>query len=385
MILDDLATPALLIERSRLDANIDRMQDLAEREGVRLRPHTKTHKSVAIARRQLERGATGITVAKVSEAEVFSAAGFDDIRIAYDVVGREKLDRLHALRSRCRVSVCVDTIDGANALSSRFEGSDSGLDVLIEVDTGHGRCGATWDDSQAVGFVRHVASLPGLRYVGLLTHAGQAYHGPADEVETASHALDRHAEEERTRILTLAARLQAAGLRPDEVSIGSTPSMSRFTNAELDGLAVTEIRPGNYVFNDATQIGLTTTDIRNCALTVLATVTSLRRDRTGTERVYLDAGKKVVTSDRGFGTRGFGILLYSARTMTPLPHAEISSLSEEHAWVQVSGGSTLQVGDRVRFVPNHACVAVHTRDEMYLVDGEDVLETIAVDARGKAT
>ncbi|MDX1741092.1 MAG: alanine racemase, partial [Rhodothermales bacterium] len=322
MIIDDLATPALLIEESRLTSNIDRMQDLAEREGVRLRPHTKTHKSVAIARRQIERGATGITVAKVSEAEVFASAGFDDIRIAYDVVGSEKLDRLVALQSKCRLSVCVDTIDGANALSSRFAGTDSPLNVLVEVDTGHGRCGVRWDDDQAVAFVRHVSALPGLTFTGLLTHAGQAYHGPGEEGEPAASALDRHAEQEKTRILALAASLQKAGLRPDEVSIGSTPSMSRFINDELDGIRITEIRPGNYVFNDATQIALTTTDIRNCALTVLATVTSVRRDRTGTERVYLDAGKKVVTSDRGYGTRGYGILLYSARTMTPLPHAE---------------------------------------------------------------
>ncbi len=230
-----------------------------------------------------------------------------------------------------------------------------------------------------------MAALPGLTLRGLLTHAGQSYHGPSKEGESAAQALDRHAEDERTRILSLAGRLQSAGLRPDEISIGSTPTMSRFSNVGVDGLRITEIRPGNYVFNDATQVALATTDLRHCSLTVLATVTSVRRDRTGTERVYLDAGKKVVTSDRGSGTRGYGILLYNTRTMTPLPHAEITGLSEEHAWVEVSGGSTLQVGDRVRFVPNHACVTVHTRDEMHLVDGEDVQETIAVDARGRAT
>ena len=92
-----------------------------------------------------------------------------------------------------------------------------------------------------------------------------------------------------------------------------------------------------------------------------------------------------IRGDRGFGVDGYGVLLYNPRTMTPLPHSHITDLSEEHAWVEVHGGSTLQVGDRVRFVPNHACVTVHTRDEMYLVDGEEVLETVTIDARGKAS
>ncbi|NNE48412.1 MAG: D-TA family PLP-dependent enzyme [Rhodothermales bacterium] len=382
MILDDLSTPALLVDESRLAANIDRMQKMAAQQSVGLRPHMKTHKSIAIARRQVASGAVGITVAKVSEAEVFADAGFDDIRIAYDIVGRDKLDRVAALHKRCKVSVCVDTIEGANALSSRFAGNGPSLDVLVEVDTGHGRCGISWDDDDATDFVRHVSNLPGLMFRGLLTHAGQGYHGPTRNGETAGEALDRHAKDERVRILTIAASLEAAGLHSEEISIGSTPSMSRFENVSHEGLTITEVRPGNYVFNDASQVGLTTTGIENCALTVLATVISRRRDRTGTERVYLDAGKKVVTSDRGFGTDGYGILLYNPRTMTPLPHASIVTLSEEHAWVEVHGGSTLQVEDRVQFVPNHACVTVHSRNEMYLVDGDEVIETIPVDARG---
>ena len=157
MLLDDLATPALLIERSRLTSNIGRMQELADREGAELRPHTKTHKSIALARRQIERGASGITVAKVGEAEVFAAAGFEDIRIAYEVVGEDKLVRLAAVAQRCRISSCVDTMEGAAALSRRFAAEESPIEVLVEVDTGHGRCGIPWDDEDAVDFVRFVA------------------------------------------------------------------------------------------------------------------------------------------------------------------------------------------------------------------------------------
>lgn len=120
-----------------------------------------------------------------------------------------------------------------------------------------------------------------------------------------------------------------------------------------------------------------------CALTVQATVISRHRDKTGADRLFLDAGKKVFTSDTGYNTQGFGILLYNARVMQPLPHAQLVALSEEHGWVQVPGGATLDIGARVRVVPNHACVVVNNVDVMYLVEGDEVLEEIRVDARGR--
>lgn len=385
MTIEEISTPALLIERSRLEANLSRMQDLANRESVELRPHTKTHRCVSIARRQHELGATGITVAKVGEAEVYAAAGFDDIRIAYEVVGRSTYERIASLQHRARISVCVDTPEGANMLSEWFHGTGHEIDVLVEVDTGYGRCGVRWDASDSVAFVKHVAALPGLNWRGLLTHAGNAYHGPANADESYHDALVRHANEERDRMLDFAVALRDSDLVAEVISIGSTPTMSRFRNTERGSFRITEIRPGNYVFNDAIQVGLETTPLENCALTVLATVISRHRDRSGVERIYLDAGKKVVTADTGSATEGYGILLYNPRMMTPLPHAKIVALSEEHGWVEVKGGSTLQVGDRARFVPNHACVAVDTRDEMVLVDGDDVVEILSVDARGKSS
>jgi D-serine deaminase-like pyridoxal phosphate-dependent protein len=385
--LDDLATPAVVVERRRLANNLARMQAKADAQGVRLRPHTKTHKSVALARRQLEGGARGLTVAKPGEAEVYVAAGFDDVRLAYTVVGEEKHARLLRLMDRARLSFCVDTPEGARAASDFYAARERRAEVLVEVDCGYGRCGVRWDRPESVDFVRFVASLPGLRLAGILTHAGQSYHGPC-EYETAEDALRRVSAEERDRMLVFAAALREAGVpgvAPEsfEISIGSTPSMRFFENRTHGGFRITEIRPGNYVFNDAMQVGLSSAGLDDCALTVLATVVSKHRETTGQERLFLDAGKKVFTSDIGYHTRGHGILLYNARTMEPLPHARITGLSEEHGWVRVSGGSTLRVGDRVRVVPNHACVVVNTQDTLYLVDGEDVLTAWPVDARGR--
>ncbi len=387
MILDDLPTPCLLVEQSRLEHNLAQMQARAEAGGVALRPHTKTHKSVALAQRQAAHGARGLTVAKVGEAEVFVAAGFDDVRLAYIVVGQDKHERLQALMDRARISFCVDTPEAARAASVFYAAHDRRPDVLVEVDCGYGRCGVRWDDAGSIDFARYVAGLPGLRLAGILTHAGQAYDGPTAG-ESLEAALRRAGAEERDRMLAFAAALHRAGLpeaQPGafEISIGSTPSLRYFENRMHEGFSVTEIRPGNYVFHDATQVGLGSATLADCALTVLATVISKHREQGGQERLFLDAGRKVFTSDGGFGTRGYGILLFNARTMEPLPHAHITGLSEEHGWVRVAGGATLQVGDRVRVVPNHACVVVNTQDAMHLVDGERVVAPLPVDARGR--
>jgi D-serine deaminase-like pyridoxal phosphate-dependent protein len=385
MILSDLDTPCLLVEQRRLDANLRRMQERADANGVALRPHIKTHKSVAIARRQRELGARGITVAKPEEAEVFADAGFEDIRLAYCVVGEAKWERLHALRERgVRVSFCVDTIAGARLASAHWAERDAEAEVLIEVDTGHGRCGIEWGSPHAPALAKAVRDLPGLRLTGLLTHGGQSYFGPG-EGETPRASLVRTMHEERDRLLDLAVRLHDAGVlgADAELSVGSTPTMSVFENREEGPFRITEIRPGNYVFHDMEQVALGAATLDDCALTVYATVVSKQPDDRGGSRLFLDAGKKVFTTDTGYGTLGYGVLLYNPARMKVLPHADLFALSEEHGWVRVPGAATLDVGDRVRVVPNHACVVVNTQDELMVVAGEEEVETLAVDARGR--
>lgn len=274
---------------------------------------------------------------------------------------------------------------------------DADIEVLIEVDTGQGRTGVPWDDDDALlDLAAVVRDSPGIRLVGLLTHGGFGYYGPRDG-ETLADALQRAALDERERVLHAARTLIDAGFEVSEISVGSTPTLRYFGRGEAAGgsggtgdsaasdLRITEVRPGNYVFLDRTQVGLGVAKWTDCALTVLTTVISLRRDHDGTERLYLDAGKKVFTSDGAFGVDGYGQILYNPRAMVPLPHATIVGLSEEHAWVKVSGGATVDVGDTLRVVPNHACVVVNNLDEMYLVDGDEVVETLAVSARGRVT
>ena len=381
--LNDLPTPCLLIERSRLTANISAMQGRADAQGVRLRPHVKTHKSTALARMQREAGARGLTVATTGEAECFARAGFDDIRIAYPVVGQDRLARIADLRSRARVSFCIDTMRGAQAASDFFASRGAPAEVLIEVDVGQHRCGVDPEDARAEALARMAAESPGIRLVGILTHAGQVYKGPPPGVAKEDF-LRTVSRRERDAMLQFALRLRKAGLaEPDsfEISIGSTPTMHVFENREAEGFRITEIRPGNYIFHDAMQASLGAVSLKDCALTALTTVVSRRRTSSGREQLFADAGSKTVASDQGALTDGYGQLLYDARRMERLPHARISALSEEHAWIDVPGGSTLEVGDRIRFVPNHACVCMHLHETAWLVDGEDVLEAVPIDAR----
>lgn len=385
MTLDDLPTPCLLIERSRLEHNLDVMQTRADEQGVQLRPHIKTHKSIALARMQVDRGARGITCAKVGEAERFASAGFDDILLAYPVVGADKLERVADLLGLSHVAFCVDTMEGAHQASDFMAARGVEVDVLVIVNTGNNRCGVDPDDERSVRLVRDVAGLPGLNLAGILTHAGQVYKGPADG-ESKDDSMRRVSDHERDTMLRFAGKLREAGAADPgrfRISVGSTPTAKVFEAHELDGFRVTEIRPGNYVFYDAMQVSIGSAGLEDCALTVLTTIVSRHRNRSGKERLFADAGSKVVTTDTGSLTDGYGQLLYNARRMQPMPHARITGLSEEHAWIEVSGGSTLEVGSRIRFVPNHACVCTNLQDLMYVVDGEDVVDTWPVDARGR--
>lgn len=364
-------------------ANLADMQDTAEENDVALRPHVKTHKCVGIARRQRAQGASGLTVATVEEAEAFVEAGADDVRVAYPVTGRDKHERLAAWADRARLSCTVDTAAGVDQAGAVHADRERPLEVLMEVDVGHGRCGVPWTDADAtVALARRVVDRSGLRLVGILTHAGQAYDGPTDG-ESPGSALQRVARHERDRMLAVAARLADAnvpGVVPGdfEISIGSTPSMAAFENTEHKGFRTTEIRPGNYVMHDAMQVALGAASLTDCALTVFTTVVSTKSRPEGPNRAFVDAGKKILTTDTGAGTDGYGVVLAEAGTMTPQADLRVARLSEEHGWLEGPGATPLQVGDRVRIVPNHACVSVATQPRIHLVDGDRIVETLSV-------
>lgn len=370
--ITDLPTPSVLIETSRLARNIDTMQRAADAAGMRLRPHAKTHKLPAIARQQIARGAVGICCAKPSEAMVFAEAGIDDIRIPYPV-HPSKADSILALLDRTRLSLIVDDAEVAAGWARVMAAAGRMLDVLVKIDVGFHRCGVDPVSPEALHLISLVANLPGLRLRGILSHAGHGYHAGSEA------ALRMIAEEEVNAMTRLAAHMRQKGVAIDEISIGATPT-ARFS---LTHAGPTELRPGNYVYFDRTQVGLGAASIHDCALTVLTTVVAKHRGR-----VILDAGSKTLTSDgaRGFTPMsGHGALSPSpAAGLAPHDGFQVERLSEEHATVRVlEGAPGLNIGDRVRIVPNHSCVVSNLVETVHMVDGEAVVESLPVAARGR--
>lgn len=365
----DLDTPAVVINRPALDKNIEAMARFATDHKLKLRPHVKAHKSPDIARRQLAAGAAGITVAKVGEAEVMAGAGVRDIFVANEIVTPTKIDRLLAMSPDVRLAVALDSPDNLPLLSRAAAAAATRLGVLIEIDTGLHRCGVP-DARAALELAALVADHPSLEFRGIFTHAGQVYGATSADQVTEIGRL------EGTTMVAMAERLRSAGLPVAEVSVGSTPT------ARISGAVpgVTEIRPGNYVFYDAIQVGLGVVAEERCALRVLATVVS----RPASDRVVLDAGSKTLALDRGaHGTsvvQGFGRLV-------GWPGMLLERLSEEHGVAvlapDAADGRLPRIGETIEIIPNHACTVANLARVFNVVEGDRVVDRWPVAAAGR--
>lgn len=358
--IHDLETPAVLIDLDRLERNIAGMAQRARAGGVSLRPHAKTHKIPEIGWMQMRAGAVGLSLAKTSEAEVFARHGFPDLFVAYPVVSPTKAERLVALSRRVeRLTVGVDSVEGASILSAAATRGGERLRVSLKVDSGFHRVGVAPAEAVAIG--TRIAALPGLALESVFTHAGQAYHR-SDPAE-----IQKDNATEAAIVLEAARGLRQAGVPIDTVSVGSTPT-SRFGFAH-EGL--TEARPGNYVYLDRTQAGLGTCTFDECAMSILATVVSV----SGAERAVLDSGSKTLALDQlRPKPDGYGLIVGTESRLT--------GLSEEHGIVGIAPGETYRIGQRVRVFPNHACVVSNLHDQVYGVRGENVEAVFKVAARG---
>jgi D-serine deaminase-like pyridoxal phosphate-dependent protein len=332
-------TPAAVVDLDRLERNLRRWQSYADEAGLRNRPHIKTHRSVEIARRQVALGAVGITCQKLGEAEVMVDGGIDDVLIPFNILGESKLERLRALARRTRVSVTVD----AEQLLAGLAGADVG--VLVECDTGLGRAGVQTPDD-AIALAHAIERTDGVRFEGFLTF-------PAPPGAPAF----------------LGAAVEGVGLEVPSVTAGGTPTM--WSAHELRPL-VTEYRVGVYAFHDRNSVAAGAATLDDVALTVHATVVS----RPTPGRAILDAGSKVLSSDPG-PDDVFGEILEA-------PASRIVRLNEEHAYVEVGEGDELELGRRVRIVPNHACVVSNLFDELLVERDGEIVDAWRVAARGRS-
>jgi D-serine deaminase-like pyridoxal phosphate-dependent protein len=349
MHLDELETPVPVVDIDRMEANIARLQAYLDEHKIANRPHIKTHKIPAIAKMQMDAGAIGITCQKVSEAEVMADAGFDDIFLPYNIIGEAKLKRLMALAARINISVTTDSAFTARGLSNAAMLADLSLPVLIECDTGAGRCGVQ-SPQEAAELARLLGSLPNLHFGGLMTY-------PSNE------QLDDFVRETRSL-------LKDDNLPIERVSGGGTPTMwEAHTHPEL-----TEHRAGIYVYGDRLTLRSGAVTLDTCALKIIATVVS----RPTSDRGILDAGSKTLSSDLHM-LEGYGYIC-------EYPEAKIYALTEEHGHVDFSACARKpEIGERVSVIPNHCCVVTNLFDEFIGMRGDQVEVTWQVAARGTVT
>lgn len=357
MPLSSLDTPALCLHIETVEANIQRMAEAFRGTPVRLRPHSKTHKSPMLAHMQLAAGAIGITCAKLGEAEVMAAAGIKDILIANQIVGASKIARLVNLAAYTDVMVAVDDAGNAADLSAAAQAKKVRLRVLIEVDIGMNRCGVE-PGEPALALARRIRDLPGLRFEGLMGYEGHCVMIPDPEERRLK------AEASLKLLVDTASLLRSGGIPVGIVSSGGTGTY--FITGRYPG--ITELQVGSYATMDSQYREGVGIDF-DYGLTVLSTIISTR----GEDHAICDAGLKALTRD-------FGL----PEVLRPSGW-EVVSLSEEHGRLRRVGGPSLSIGDKVEIVPNHGCTTINLHDSYHVIR-RGVVEAIwPIAARGKVS
>lgn len=357
--IDDLPTPALILDRATLRRNLRRMSERLSKAGIALRPHLKTAKSIQIGRMAVEGHDGRITVSTLAEARYFADGGFSDILYGVGIVP-SKLAAVTELRRRgINLRVVTDNISVARAIAAAAEHGDT-FSVFIEIDSGGGRAGLPYPALPGlIDIARIPHEAPNVELAGVMTHAGHSYH------ESTPEGIAAVAEQERQAIVGAAEKLRAAGIPCPIVSGGSTPTATH----SKDFTGITEMRPGVYVFNDLDQEFIGSCGAGDLALSVLASVIGHYPHR---NQLLVDAGALALSKDisaQEFQPKvGFGTIADA-----PSKDMAVVECSQEHGFVGSSDPipyGNLPIGSRVRIWPNHACITAAAYDQYYVIDSE---------------
>ncbi|MCY3006173.1 MAG: alanine racemase [Planctomycetota bacterium] len=372
---EDHPTPSLVVDAQTVEQNLMRMQQYCHEHRLSLRPHTKTHKSIRMAQRQIALGAKGLTVAKVGEAQqMFQASR--DLFLAYPAIGTSRLQRLETLVRACadqsdgtktegRIAVGIDSLQAAERIAQTARKIGLPIGIMVDLDVGFHRTGVE-SSAQAVELCAWVSKQTELEFRGVMCFPGHIL--PAASTEAWSQYQDA--------IASVVDRLNLLGIDVPVISGGSTPTAKESHRNPI----LNEIRPGTYIYNDWNEVSLGVASIDDCAARVVATVVSVPSKN----KFIVDAGSKTLSSDRNCvePESGFG-------KVVDFPEAKVSRLSEEHGEVvfpETHAGPRPQVGERVWIIPNHICVCVNLQNSFFLYRQDSPepggLEELAVDARG---
>lgn len=360
MKLQELDTPALVVDLDIMERNLRRMQDYCNDHGLALRPHIKTHKSTGLAKQQRKLGAVGITVAKIGEAEVMAEAGLDDILIAYPIFGDSKVARLRTLLDQAKISI---SLDSAESLEWVAKAADSAhpIRILVEVDFGMRRCGLP-PGEDVIRLARRIEQHAGLDFGGLMFYSGHVH----PDFDGNRRRLER-LNDDLARQLAL---FRKEKIEVPTVSGGNTPGA--FYAHEISGLS--EIRPGTYIFNDRNTVSWKACQWKDCAAFLWVTVVSSAVPG----QVIIDGGSKTFTSDPLFTGEGNG-----HGYLPDYPKVHFARMNEEHGYLRLGDSEVVPLGEKLRVIPNHICVAVNLHDRVWGVRGDEVVQDWEVSARGR--
>ena len=359
----ELATPALLLDRSRVERNAARMRRKVRSLGVELRPHVKTSKSIDVLRVLAGGKDVPVTVSTLAEARYFFERGVTDILYAVGIAPVKLPEVAELIRSGCKLRIILDTIEAADAVRQFGDAESVPIEVLIEIDSDGHRAGVGPDDPQLIEIGRSL----GDSLAGVMTHAGASY-----DCRTVAE-FEAMAEQERALTVRAAERLRAARLNCEIVSIGSTPTLHYARS--LGG--ITEVRAGVYAFGDLVHAELGTCAMDDIAIAVLASVIGHNRQH---GRVLTDAGFLALSRDRGTAGMpldwGYGAVC-DARTGEVMEDVTVSSTNQEHGIVTARSGEIdfgrFPVGSRVKILPNHACATAAAYDRYFVTDGGEAI------------
>jgi D-serine deaminase-like pyridoxal phosphate-dependent protein len=373
MDIFDLSTPCLVLDRAKLIRNIRRMADAADRNGVTLRPHLKTTKSIDVARLVLEGQKGGIAVSTLKEAQCFAENGIQDIQYAVGIVP-DKLERVAAIQDTgARITLITDSVEVARAIATKGMELGSEFHVQVEVDCGEGRSGVFPDGPELAEIATIIDQAPHANFAGVMTHAGHSYSCRTTvEVEEV-------AESERAAAANAAERIRELGIVCPNVSVGSTPTALYARSLE----GVTEIRPGVYMFGDMFQAQINSCEVSDLAVSVIAEVISHRKPL---NRLLVDAGALALSKDRSTENLpndvGFGMV--ADIDGNPFaPQMQVARVYQEHGQIALTPGMSvddLPIGTRLRIFPNHVCMTAAMYEQYLVVDSEngDGREVIAI-------
>ena len=352
--MDEVSTPALIIDYNKMQKNIEKMARFAKENNVNLRPHVKTHKSPIIGRLQLEAGSSGICVARVGEAEIFAQSGFEDILIANQVIEINQIKRLIELNKKFLVRTCVDSEKNVEDLNEYALKEGIELEVVIEVDVGLGRNGVKPGES-ALEFAKFVRKKKGLKIVGL-----QGYEGHLISVHDED--LRKKQTEECMKLLVdTRDLLNDNGFNIDYLT-ASNSGTYKFSG-KYEG--ITELQPGTYVFNDEHHFRIVPEfDI---AATILGTITN----NPGKRLYTIDIGLKAATNDNG------------NPIFKNYPKCRIRVMTEEHSIFRASPNDTFEIGQKIELIPSHVCTTVNLYDHFTVIKDDEIFARWNIPARGK--